>query len=238
MFQERLGEIRERMSDAAIRSGREPGDVRLLAASKVVPVERVLDAISSGQSLFGENYIQEAMGKIDALGDLRKDTTWHLIGHLQRNKAKTALELFDCIETVESVKLLAAINKHAKERDIIFPLFIQVNLSKEPQKSGIFLDDLIPFLKEAMAYKNIKITGLMTLPPFSDEPEDSRPWFSKLREVRDRINETFYRDFVIKELSMGMSHDFEVAIEEGATIVRVGTALFGERKRKGDLNHV
>lgn len=234
MLQERLDEIRERMAEASIRSGRRPGDVRLLAVTKFVPVERVLDAISLGQSLFGENYVQEAKRKIEALGDLRKETTWHLIGHLQRNKAKAALELFDCIETVDNAKLLSAINKYAKEKDIIFPLFIQVNLSKEPQKSGIFLDDLIPFLKEAMAYKNVKITGFMTLPPFSDEPEDSRPWFSKLREVRDRINETFYKDFVIKELSMGMSHDFEVAIEEGATIVRVGTALFGERNKKNE----
>jgi pyridoxal phosphate enzyme (YggS family) len=232
MIRERLREIKERMADAAIRSGREPEDVRLLGATKFVPAERIINAISSGLLLFGENYVQEAKKKLIDIGRLRKETKWHFIGHLQRNKARLAVEFFDCIETVDNLKLLSAINKCAMERDVIFQVLIQVNLSKEPQKSGMFPEDVFSFLNKAREFENVGIKGLMTMPPYSDNPEDSRKWFRLLMDLKNRANDAASNAFVLKELSMGMSHDFEVAIEEGATIVRVGTALFGQRKEQ------
>ncbi len=228
---ENLDRIREEIAQAARRSGRKPGDITLVAVSKRKPVSAILDALSHGQSVFGENYVQEAAGKIEELWARRSEISWHYIGHLQRNKAKKAVELFDFIEAVDSIRLLKALNRHAQQAQKVMPVLLQVNIGAEESKAGILPSDLEPFVERMLSEElpGIDVQGLMILPPWSPEPEESRSWFVKARKLRDSLSERF-DELDLRHLSMGMSGDFQIAIEEGATIVRVGTALFGARE--------
>lgn len=227
----RLAEVRERMAQAARRAGREPKEVTLIAVSKTHPVEVLQQAVAAGALDFGENRVQEAEEKIEQIG--RTPARWHLIGHLQANKARRAVKLFDVIQTVDSVALVERLERLCvEEQRESLDVLIQVDLAGETTKAGAPEADL-PRLVEAFgACAHLRLQGLMTLPPFAEEAERTRPFFRRLRELRDEFREAFAPRAVESargQLSMGMSHDYEVAIEEGATMVRVGTAIFGAR---------
>ena len=202
-----------------------------MAVTKTVDTNTIVKAVEIGLREFGENRVQEAKGKVAGLKSLAPDCrfVWHLVGHLQKNKAGAAVELFDLIHSVDSVELARELNEQAGKRDKIQRVLVQVKLSDEATKHGISRDDLSGCLERIAEMKNLKAEGLMTIPPFSDDPRTSRPYFRELRKIRDEAEK---RGFMLKELSMGMTNDFEVAIEEGATIVRIGTAIFGERKKE------
>lgn len=220
----RLAHVRSRIASAAKRAGRPSEDVQLIAVSKTHPPEIVHEAINAGVTDLGENRVQEADTKIKEVG--RDAALWHLIGHLQSNKARRAVQLFDVIHSLDSVALAHKL-EHACEdlqREEL-PVLIQVDLAHEATKSGVDERDLPALIDAINGCKRLRLIGLMTLPPFFDEPELTRPFFIKLRELRDR----YQMHGAFGELSMGMTHDFEVAIEEGATMVRIGTAIFGER---------
>ncbi|WP_456432433.1 YggS family pyridoxal phosphate-dependent enzyme [Thermosulfuriphilus sp.] len=223
----RLEIIKERIATAALRVGRDPQEIKLLAASKTVPPERIRQAALAGIRLFGENYVQEAQKKISKLKDL--NLTWHLIGHLQKNKAKQAVKLFDLIETLDSLPLAHELNRRAQSLGRIIPVLVEVNIGGEETKAGLLPKKVLEFLYEVAELKNISVCGLMIIPPFRSDPEEVRPFFRRLKELAEEIKRAAIPGIEIKELSMGMSHDFEVAIEEGATIVRLGTAIFGPR---------
>lgn len=230
MVARRINEILTRVAEAALRSGRNADDVRLMAVTKTVPPETIEAAILAGQMFFGENYVNEARDKINFLADRYPSITWHLIGHLQTNKAGPAIDLFNCIETLDSIKLAAVLDSKARMRGKKQSVFIQVNIGNDPAKYGIPPQNIDKFLNELAVFPHLEVSGLMTITPWADDPEDARPWFKALRELRDRASDK--TGIFIKDLSMGMSHDFETAIEEGATIVRVGTAIFGPRGGK------
>lgn len=217
-----LGGVRERIAAAAARSGRDPAEIKLVVVSKTHATDTIREAISAGVAVFGENKVKEAEGKIAELG--RAAAEWHLIGHLQSNKARKAVQLFDIVHTVDSVELAERLERICKEegRDEL-PILVQVDLASEETKSGIAEQDLPKLIEYLKTCGRLKFKGLMIIPPFFDDPEATRPYFRQLREIRDSVVPG-------GELSMGMSHDFEVAIEEGATIVRVGTAIFGDRE--------
>ena len=219
---ENLANIEHRIAEAAARSGRDAAEVKLVAVSKTNPAGVVREAIAAGIAVFGENKVQEAEGKIAEIG--RDAAEWHLIGHLQSNKARKAAQLFDVIHSVDSVDLARRLERICDEegRDSLSVL-VQVDIAREATKSGIPESDLPDLANFLIGCRHLKFDGLMVLPPFSDDPEATRPYFSRLRELRDEI-------IPGRHLSMGMSHDFEVAIEEEATIIRVGTAIFGERE--------
>jgi len=202
--------------------------IHLVAVSKTMPAEVVRDAIEAGISDLGENYIQEAKEKINVLAAY--PVTWHFIGHLQSNKAKYAVRLFDLIHSVDSLKLAQELNKYAQKNDKIQAILIQVNVAKEASKSGVYVEDAVQLLKEVSRLENIVVKGLMTMPPYFNAPEKARPFFTALRELRDQIKMEAIPNISMDELSMGMTGDFEAAIEEGATIVRIGTAIFGDRR--------
>jgi PLP dependent protein len=225
-FSHRLERIRSRIADACARAGRDPRDITLIAVSKTKPVEAVQEAADSGVTDFGENRVQEAVTKIPVVTG--ENLRWHLIGHLQSNKAKLAVEHFALVQSVDSADLAARLNRLAGEAGKILPILLQVKLGDEESKSGMDEADLVNVFRQVRELPHLRIDGLMSVPPFLDDPEEVRPFFRRLREWRDAINERF-PETPLKELSMGMSHDFDVAIEEGATMVRVGTALFGER---------
>lgn len=219
----------ERIASAAARSGRSAEDVRLVAVSKTHPPDLIRDAIAAGVRSFGENKVQEAEGKIAEVG--RDAAEWHLIGHLQSNKVRKAIQLFDVIQSVDSTELAARLERICNEEGRSqLSVFIQVDLAGEATKSGVAEDDLPKLVSYLRECEHLKLDGLMIIPPFFDDPESSRPYFQSLRVLRDRMAAEGAFTGGRGELSMGMSHDFEVAIEEGATIVRVGTAVFGERR--------
>lgn len=220
-LKERIDRIRERTAAAADRVGRDPNEVKLVAVSKTHPAETLLDAIDLGLTVFGENKVQEGESKIIELG--RDAAEWHLIGHLQSNKARKAVQLFDFIQSVDSLELAERLERICGEegREKL-DVFVQVDLAGEATKAGVpesGLEELVDYLRSC---KHLRLKGFMLLPPYFDDAEMTRPYFTKLREIRDKL-------LPGGELSMGMSHDFEVAIEEGATVVRVGTAIFGSR---------
>lgn len=216
---ENISDIYKRMSHACMRAGREPDAARLIAISKTVGPDKVREAYGAGLREFGENRLQEAAPKAAKLQDL--SITWHMVGHLQSNKSKVAVDLFDLLHSVDSVKLLRLISRHAAEAGKTQKVLFQVKLAEEESKAGADEAVLQEMMDEAASLKSIQVEGLMTVPPFYDEPERVRPFFSRLRELAEL--------FELSELSMGMTGDFEVAIEEGATMVRIGTAIFGER---------
>ncbi len=222
-----LAAVRARLERAAAASGRPPDAVRLIAVSKTFPVEAVRAAIAAGQLDFGENRVQEALPKIEAIQT--SGVRWHLIGHLQSNKARKAARPFDAIHTVDSVALLERLHSSAMETRRQPELLVQVDLAGEATKHGASPEEVRGILHAARALEAVRIVGLMLLPPFSEDPERTRPYFRRLRELRDALRAEGHAADGLKELSMGMSHDFEVAVAEGATMVRVGTAIFGRR---------
>ena len=224
----RIEQVKKRIKDTAEACKRPMASIRLVAVSKTMPAEVVRDAIEAGISDLGENYIQEAKEKINALAAY--PVTWHFIGHLQSNKAKYAVRLFDLIHSVDSLKLAQELNKYAQKNDKIQAILIQVNVAKEVSKSGVYVEDTVQLLKEVSRLENIAVKGLMTMPPYFNAPEKARPFFTALRELRDQIKMEAIPNISMDELSMGMTGDFEAAIEEGATIVRIGTAIFGDRR--------
>ncbi len=221
-----LNTIKERIASAAKGSGRSPDAVRLVTVGKTQPVERIREAISSGAEIIGENYIQEAREKFDQLVQL--DAQWHFIGHLQRNKAKFAVRMFDLIHTVDSLRLARELDHQARKIGKVQPILVQVNISGEQTKSGVDETQALELVQGIVELENLRLEGLMTMPPFFDAPEKARPFFEALRTMRDRLAHQLKIE--LKELSMGMTGDYEVAIEEGATLVRIGTALFGARQ--------
>lgn len=223
-IEKNLSQVRERMERAAARTGRDPGEIRLIAVTKTVPIERIKEAIAAGATIFGENYVQEARHKIEEIG--RTGIQWHFIGHLQTNKAKYAVKLFDLIHSVDSIKVARALDTRAAAEGKVMDCLIEANISQEESKFGITSEHTLTLAQEMTKLKNISLKGLMTMPPYFDDPESSRPYFIALRQLK----EVMAREGIpLSELSMGMTTDFEVAIEEGATIVRVGRAIFGER---------
>jgi pyridoxal phosphate enzyme (YggS family) len=220
-----LEEVRGAIADAARRAGRDPSAVRLVAVSKTVDLERIRAAMDAGQDLFGENYLQEARDKIAALG---RRVGWHLVGHLQSNKAKGAVELFDLIHAVDRLKLAEALDAAAARLGKLQDVLIQVNQGGEATKSGVAPEAAPALLQEVARLPHLRVLGLMTMPPWLPDPEAVRPYFRALRELRDHLRGL--TGLPLTELSMGMSGDFAVAVEEGATLVRVGTAIFGERR--------
>lgn len=224
----RLADVRARVAAAAEKSGRKPDEVRLIAISKTHPTPVVKQAIDLGAADLGENRVQEAEGKITEIG--HEQVRWHLVGHLQANKARRAVNLFDVIHSLDSVDLARRLDRHCvEEARESLPVLIQVDLGHEETKSGIDESGLTHLVESLGPLMRLKLIGLMTLPPFFDDPEQSRPFFRRLRELRDELNQRGAFGDRTGELSMGMTHDFEVAIEEGATMVRIGTAIFGER---------
>jgi hypothetical protein len=220
-------EVQERIERAAADAGRNPGDVKLVAVSKTVPAERVLEGIEAGITILGENYVQEAKEKIEALYSY--PVSWHFIGHLQSNKAKYAVGLFDLIHSVDSAKLARELDKRAKKVGKVQPILIQVNISGEETKSGVDPAQVLALVRDIGALENLSVHGLMTMPPFFNAPEKVRPYFRALKQLQDRIRAESIPRVYMDELSMGMSGDFETAIQEGATLVRVGTSIFGRR---------
>jgi len=225
----RLHRVRERMSAAAIRAGREAADVKLVAVSKTHTAELVSEAVAAGVTDFGENRVQEAEAKIPKVG--RDAACWHLIGHLQANKARRAVELFDVIHSLDSESLARRLDRVCGELNREeFPVLIQVDLGHEQTKRGVQESELPKLIDAIAECEHLRLIGLMTLPPFFDVPERVRPFFRRLRELRDELSSLGAFGKSPGDLSMGMTHDYEIAIEEGATIIRVGTAIFGERK--------
>ncbi len=219
-----LAEVRAAMAAACRRAGRDPGRVRLVAVSKTVDLERLKEAIDAGQDLFGENYLQEARDKIAALG---RQVGWHLVGSLQTKKAKAAVELFDLIHAVDRFKLAQALDVAAAGLGKVQDVLIQVNQAGEDTKSGVEPGAAPELVQQIARLPHLRLLGLMTMPPWFPDPEEARPYFLAMRELRDRLRTL--TGLPLTELSMGMSGDFEVAIEAGATLVRVGTAIFGRR---------
>jgi pyridoxal phosphate enzyme (YggS family) len=223
-IRERLAAVRRRIEAAAGRSGRAAESVTLVAVSKTVPVEAIREAVAAGATILGENRVQEAREKVEALGEAAE---WHLIGHLQTNKAKLAVGLFDRIHSLDSIRLAHEIERHAGEAGRRVRCLVEVNVGGEEQKNGASESEVRPLLEAASRLPHILVEGLMAIPPFLSDPEAARPFFRRLRVLREELASD---GFSLPDLSMGMTQDFEVAIEEGATLVRVGTAIFGPRE--------
>jgi pyridoxal phosphate enzyme (YggS family) len=225
-----LEHIQAAVRDAALACGRNPAAVKIVAVSKHVSADGVAAAQACGQTVFGENYLQEAAGKISQFDPA---LNWHFIGHLQSNKAAAAAELFQMIQTVDRLKLAAALDKHAERVGRQLDVLVQVNVGREPQKSGVLPEQAGELLRAMQPLASLRVRGLMTMPPLGREPETSRPWFRALRLLAAQLaQEGLFHDNNAVELSMGLSGDFCVAIEEGATLIRIGTAIFGERTRQ------
>ncbi len=215
------------MDQAAKRAGRDPEEIKLVTVSKTVEPARIREAIEAGVTILGENYVQEARRKIEEIGH---GIQWHMIGHLQTNKAKYAVTLFDYVHSIDGISLAREIDRRAAQKGRRVRALVEVNLSGESSKFGIIPRDVMELIQQVASLKHISLEGLMTMPPFFDEPERARPYFVELRELRNRVRGEGIEGVRMDELSMGMSGDFEAAIEEGATMIRVGTAIFGERR--------
>lgn len=225
----RIHEVRRRILDAAKRAGRDEKEITLVAVSKTQPAEVLVGAYNEGIRIFGENKVQELIEKYPAL----QNVSWHLVGHLQKNKVKYIVDKVSLIHSLDSVELAEEINKRAKASGKVVNVLIQINIGKEETKSGIYEEDLEDFTEKLSEYDGIRILGIMAIPPASENPEDSRKYFRRMRELFEKLKNKKHDNFDIKYLSMGMTNDFEIAIEEGANIVRVGTGIFGERNYKG-----
>ena len=224
-IKENLIKVMERIEKAAQRVGRDPKEIKLVAVSKTVEAARVKEAIEAGVSILGENYVQEAQKKIEEIG---RPVAWHFIGHLQSNKAKYAGRLFDMIHSIDSLTLAEELNRRAEQVGQVAKVMIEVNISGEATKFGTDEEKVFSIVRGILNLSHLSLEGLMTMPPYFDLPEMSRPYYIQLRALKERMVK---EGILLKELSMGMSNDFEIAIEEGATYVRVGTAIFGERKK-------
>jgi len=221
-----INAIKQKIAAAAQRAGRDPLSIKLMAVTKTVEPERIGTAIEAGLTMLGENYVQEAKDKITIIGDRAQ---WHMIGHLQTNKAKYAVKLFDYVHSVDRLELAQELDKRAGQINRKLNVLIEVN-SGEESKSGIEKTQALELVRQAAHLPNLTLRGLMTMAPYSDNPENSRPYFKALRDLRDDIDRASITGISMEELSMGMTDDFEVAIEEGATIIRVGRAIFGKRQ--------
>ena len=219
--------VLDRMDQAAKRAGRDPEEIKLVTVSKTVEPARIREAIEAGVTILGENYVQEARRKIEEIGH---GIQWHMIGHLQTNKAKYAVSLFDYVHSIDGISLAREIDRRAAQKGRRVRALVEVNLSGETSKFGIDPEDVMELIQHVASLKHISIEGLMTMPPYFDDPERARPYFVGLRELGDRVRREKIEGLRMDELSMGMSGDFEAAIEEGATMIRVGTAIFGERR--------
>jgi PLP dependent protein len=226
-IKENLRQLQERMDGAARRAGRDPKEVKLVAVTKGVVLTQIREAITAGVTVLGENRVQEALPKIHALG---KGVKWHLVGHLQTNKVKQMIGVFELVHSVDSLRLAHEISRWAERLGICQPILIQVNLSGEGSKSGLAPEEVKPVLQEMAGLHGIAIRGLMTIPPLSSDPEAGRIYFRRLRVLAAEVSRWGFSGVTMRELSMGMSGDFEVAVEEGATWVRLGTAIFGPRR--------
>ena len=234
-IKENLLGVMERIEKAARKVGRDPNEIKLVAVSKTVEAARIKEAIEAGVSILGENYVQEAQKKIEEVGRPActerfgegRPVSWHFIGHLQSNKVKYAIRLFDMVHSLDSIPLAEELNRRAEQADRVIRVMIEVNLSKEATKFGTDEEVVVNLAKRIQNLKHLSLEGLMTMPPYFDSPEMSRPYYIALRALKERMVK---EGVPMKELSMGMSNDFEIAIEEGATYVRVGTAIFGPRK--------
>ena len=226
---ENLAWVRERMQAACARSGRNVDDVRLVAVSKTKPAPAIEEAAAAGQTIFGESYVQEFMDKEK---EVREPVEWHFVGTLQTNKVKYLAGKVALIHSVDRLHLAEEISRQWAKIDLTSDLLIQVNLGHEATKSGTYEEELESLVREISALPNLKIKGLMTLPPYCDDPEEVRPFFRELRRLSRHLDALAITGVEMRELSMGMTHDFEAAIEEGATLIRVGTAIFGERQYK------
>ena len=225
-----LAEIRDRISNAAARAGRNSADIALLAVSKTFPAESIIEAYHAGQNLFGENRVQEFADKFPSLAALT-DAEFHMIGHLQSNKTTKAAEIFHAVDSIDSAKLAQRLNDAAAKLGKTLDILIEINVGSEEAKSGLAPDssEINAILSQACEWTNLRIRGLMTVPPYTNDPEGARPYFRRLRTLRDRLAARNLPAVQLDLLSMGMSHDFEIAIEEGSTCVRIGTAIFGTR---------
>ncbi len=226
-IKENIQKVRERIKEAAQRAGKDLEDIILLAASKTQPPEKIIQAYEAGVRYFGENRVQEGMKKIDLLKEKLPDIHWHLIGGLQTNKTKYAVRYFEMIHSLDRPQLADEIDKRAKKINKIQDVLIEVNVGEEESKYGVKPEKLEELFEYSLSKENINILGLMCIPPYFEDKEKSRPYFVMLRELKEKLERNFHIN--LPHLSMGMSHDFDVAVEEGATIVRVGTAIFGER---------
>ena len=231
MIAKNFKQVQRNIINAAEKAGRDSSDVRLVAVTKEQGVDTIAEGLRAGTEILGENKIQDAQGKVETLG--RDGIEWHFIGHLQKNKVKFIFDLFDLIHSVDSAALAEAIHEKAQTRGACMPILLQVNVSGEASKFGMDPGDLSKVIRQLAPLEGVKIKGLMTIPPFDSDPEKSRPYFVRLRELRDACAELAFPNVSLDELSMGMSNDYEVAVEEGATLVRVGTALFGPRPSAG-----
>ncbi|NLK37565.1 MAG: YggS family pyridoxal phosphate-dependent enzyme [Epulopiscium sp.] len=226
MIQDNIMEIKDKIKQAALRSGRLPEDILLLAVTKTIDTDRIQEAVEAGLTSLGENKVQEILNKYETMGE---NVKWHLIGHLQTNKVKYIIDKVELIHSVESLKLAEEIEKRAAAKNIIMPILIEVNIAQEDSKFGLHPSEVENFIRNISTMQHICIKGLMTVAPFVENPEENRYYFRQLRELLVDINEKKIDNVHMDILSMGMTGDYEVAIEEGATIVRVGTGIFGKR---------
>lgn len=218
--------IRDNIAGAALRVGRQASEIRLMAVAKTVDENRIMDAIEAGVDIIGENYVQEAKRKIEKVG---KPIEWHMIGHLQLNKVKYAVRLFDMIQSLDRMDLAVELDRRSKALGHLTRILIEVNTSGEKTKNGVSPEEAIDLMRDVASLKNLLVCGLMTMSPWFDDPKKARPYFAALRKLRDRVMEEQIEGVKMRELSMGMSADYQVAVEEGATIVRIGREIFGER---------
>lgn len=220
-----IDDVRQRLTNAAEEVGKNPKDIILVGVSKTQSIEKIREAISSGIDTFGENKVQELMEKYDKASDVK----WHFIGHLQRNKVKYIIDKVEMIHSLDNIELASEIDKRAAKINRIVPVLIQINIGKEESKSGIYEEDMAEFTSNLKEFKNIVVSGIMTIPPASDNKEHTRKYFRRMREIFEQYKNCLYINFDFKYISMGMTEDFEVAVQEGANIIRIGTGIFGER---------
>jgi pyridoxal phosphate enzyme (YggS family) len=227
-----LARVRERLVVAAQRAGRDPAEIALMAVCKTFPADTILEAYAAGQRLFGENRVQEFADKFPRVTSVA-DAKFHMIGHLQSNKTAKAAEIFNAVDSIDSAKLAQRLNDSAQKLGKVLEVLIEINVGGEEAKSGLAPDstEIEAILNEAPSWTNLRVRGLMTVPPYTEDPEGARPYFRRLRTLRDRLAERNLPAIQLEVLSVGMSHDFEVAIEEGSTCVRIGTAIFGWRDK-------
>ena len=226
MITENLEQVQRNINEACKLAGRDPKEVTLIAVSKTKPVSMLMDAYRCGQRIFGENKVQEIMDKYEQMPD---DVQWHMIGHLQRNKVKYIVDKVAMIHSVDSLRLAETIEQEAAKKNVIVPVLVEVNVAQEESKYGFSPEEVIPFLEKVSVFSHIQVKGLMTIAPFVENPEENRGVFHKLRKLSVDIREKNINNITMSVLSMGMTGDYQVAIQEGATMVRVGTGIFGER---------
>ena len=226
MIAETLAQVKRRIEGSAKKAGRNPNDITLVCVTKSADISQIREALSLGVTDIGENRVNEALSKHSSLGDLPGKLRWHMLGHLQTNKVRKCLKVFDIIHSLDSLRLAVELDKQAKAENKRIDCFVEVNLSGEPARYGISPGDTCDFIKQASLLANLHIIGLMAMAPIIDNPEDARPYFKELRILKDRLLDEKIPNTDITELSMGMTQDFEVAIEEGSTFVRIGTAIF------------